>query len=149
MLFIRREKFRIFSVNQSAIPLLTENRMTTLTFADESSLRAVCEAVEQQRLTLGHSLERTRKKLQQFEQRYNVETAYFLDSMTAEDLQGGDMEYVEWAGEAQILALLEHDLKAHKNTLIVSSSHSYSLPRAHSQPHGKYTAPKPHSEHSR
>lgn len=93
--------------------------MTTLTFTDENSLRAVREAVEQQRLTLGHSLERTRKKLQQFEQRYNVETAYFLDSMTAEDLQGGDMEYVEWAGEAQMLALLEHDLKALKNTLIV------------------------------
>ncbi|MCU0426891.1 MAG: hypothetical protein MUF71_14830 [Candidatus Kapabacteria bacterium] len=86
--------------------------MTTLTLADESSLRAVREAIDQQRLSLGYSLERTRKKLQEFEQRYNVQTAYFLDSMSAEDLVGGDMEYVEWAGEAQMLTLLEHDMKA-------------------------------------
>jgi hypothetical protein len=30
--------------------------------------------------------------------------------MTAEDLEGGDLEYVEWAGEARILEGLEAEL---------------------------------------
>lgn len=30
--------------------------------------------------------------------------------MTAEDLAGGDMEYVEWAGEAKLRAGLEDEL---------------------------------------
>ena len=31
--------------------------------------------------------------------------------MTAEDLAGGDLEYVEWAGEAKLLAGLEAELR--------------------------------------
>jgi hypothetical protein len=30
--------------------------------------------------------------------------------MAAEDLEGGDLEYVEWAGEARLLAGLEGEL---------------------------------------
>jgi hypothetical protein len=30
--------------------------------------------------------------------------------MTAEDLAGGDLEYVDWAGEARLLENLEHEL---------------------------------------
>ena len=30
--------------------------------------------------------------------------------MAAEDLSGGDMEYVEWAGEAKLLGNLETEL---------------------------------------
>jgi hypothetical protein len=31
--------------------------------------------------------------------------------MTAEDLAGGDLEYVEWAGEAKLLEGLEAELR--------------------------------------
>ncbi len=86
--------------------------MTTLTFPDESSLRPVREAIEQQHISLQHAFERTERKLQEFEQRYNVATAYFLEAMTAEDLRGGDLEYVEWAGEAQMLTSLQNDIAA-------------------------------------
>jgi hypothetical protein len=34
----------------------------------------------------------------------------FLAEMTAEDLKGGDLEYVEWAGEAKLLEGLESEL---------------------------------------
>jgi hypothetical protein len=93
-------------------PFFLPKQMTTLTFPDESSLRPVREAIEQQHISLQHAFERTQRKLQEFEQRYNVATAYFLEAMTAEDLRGGDLEYVEWAGEAQMLTSLQHDIAA-------------------------------------
>ncbi len=52
-------------------------------------------------------IERTQRRLAQFEQRYGVDTARFLQEMAAEDLEGGDLEYVEWAGEAKLLEGLE------------------------------------------
>jgi hypothetical protein len=33
--------------------------------------------------------------------------SYPLQEMAAEDLEGGDLEYVEWAGEAKLLEGLE------------------------------------------
>jgi hypothetical protein len=43
--------------------------------------------------------------------RYGVDTMCFLHEMAAEDLQGGDLEYVEWAGEAKLLEGLETELR--------------------------------------
>jgi hypothetical protein len=40
---------------------------------------------------------------------------YFLENMTAEDLQGGDIEYVTWAGEAKLLAGLQNELAELEN----------------------------------
>jgi hypothetical protein len=48
----------------------------------------------------------------EFEARYGVDTAPFLREMTAEDLVGGDLEYMEWAGEAKLLEGLETELPA-------------------------------------
>ncbi len=57
------------------------------------------------------SIERTRQRLAEFEARYGVTTAHFLEHMTAEDLDGGDLDYVEWAGEARLLEGLERELE--------------------------------------
>ena len=35
--------------------------------------------------------------------------------MAAEDLEGGDLEYVEWAGEARLLEGLEAELQELEN----------------------------------
>jgi len=53
------------------------------------------------------SLERSRARLEDFQQKYRKE----LSQITAEDLEGGDLEYVEWAGEAELLRRLEDDLR--------------------------------------
>mgnify|MGYP007112948611 CR=1 FL=1 len=45
-----------------------------------------------------------------FEERHGVSTEHFLTHMAAEDLAGGDLEYVEWAGEAKLLGSLETEL---------------------------------------
>jgi hypothetical protein len=39
------------------------------------------------------------------------DTAYFLRETTAEDLSGGDDEYVEWAGEGKLLEGLAAELR--------------------------------------
>ena len=57
------------------------------------------------------SIDLTQQKLSAFEKRYNVPSEHFFEKMAAEDLDGGDMEYVEWAGEYQILQRLEKQLK--------------------------------------
>jgi hypothetical protein len=50
-------------------------------------------------------------KLALFEARYQTTTHSFLANITAEDLNGGDLEYVEWAGEASLLNGLEAELR--------------------------------------
>lgn len=62
------------------------------------------------RSELRASIQRTRRNLKNFEQRYGVTTALFLREMAAGDLAGGDLEYVEWVGEAKLLAGLETEL---------------------------------------
>ena len=50
------------------------------------------------------------RRLAEFEKRFGVSTTFFLSEMTSEDLAGGDLEYVEWAGEAKLLTGLEAEL---------------------------------------
>ena len=72
--------------------------------------RVVLNALDAYRTHLGESIERTRRRLGDFEGRYGVATREFLAQMAAEDLDGGDLEYVEWAGEASLLEGLEAEL---------------------------------------
>jgi len=88
---------------------------------DEAGAQAVMHAVDAYKKRLNSSIERTRRKLTAFEKQYQVDTAHFLQHMTAEDLKGGDEDYVSWAGEAQILEGLECELKELENA-------SYQLP---------------------
>ena len=75
-----------------------------------ASARTVVEALEIYKRRLRAGIERTREKLITFEDRYRVDTSYFLRAMTAEDLEGGDLEYVEWVGEARLLESLKEEL---------------------------------------
>jgi hypothetical protein len=71
----------------------------------------VLHALEAYKTRLRASIERTKRRLTEFERRHAVTTSQFLSHMTAEDLPGGDFEYVEWAGEARLLEGLETELK--------------------------------------
>ena len=68
------------------------------------------QALEAYKVRLRAGIARTQRRLAAFEARYGVDTAHFLHEMTAEDLSGGDLEYVEWAGEAKLLEGLEAEL---------------------------------------
>jgi len=47
-------------------------------------------------------LEKTNKILLKFEDKYQISSDFFITHWTAENLEGGDDEYVSWAGEIQI-----------------------------------------------
>jgi hypothetical protein len=78
---------------------------------EKRGTQPILQAIESYKARLRSGVERTRRRLARFEERYGVDTAHFLQEMTAEDLEGGDMEYVEWAGEAKLLEGLETELR--------------------------------------
>jgi len=78
--------------------------------SNQQSAQTVLHALDIYKARLRASIERTRRRLREYEQRYRVTTAYFLRTMAAEDLAGGDLEYVEWAGEAKLLEGLSAEL---------------------------------------
>jgi len=77
---------------------------------EKRGAQSIVQAIESYKARLGASIERGKRRLAQFEERYGVTTAEFLQTMAAEDLEGGDLEYVEWAGEAKLLEGLESEL---------------------------------------
>ena len=78
---------------------------------DQAGAQAVVQALDAYKARLRAGIERTKRRLAAFEKRYEVDTTHFLNEMTAEDLAGGDLEYVEWAGEARLLQGLEAELR--------------------------------------
>ncbi len=72
----------------------------------------VRSAVESQIVKLELALKLADKRLRPFEQKYGVASDYFISEMTAEDLAGGDDEYVHWAGEYRLRQRLLQKLNA-------------------------------------
>jgi len=57
------------------------------------------------------SLQVTERKIKAFEECYKTPSDAFLMKLTAEDLKGGDIEYIEWAGELKIRDRLIDELR--------------------------------------
>ncbi len=77
---------------------------------EKRGVQPIMQAVKTYQARLRAGIKRTKRHLARFEQRYGVDTDYFLRELTAEDLQDGDLEYVEWAGESLLLKGLEAEL---------------------------------------
>lgn len=87
----------------------------TIDLPNSSGVQSLLSAVEMYKANLRASIKRTQQHLYEFEQKYQVTTAYFLTEMAAEDLDEDDMGYVEWAGEAKLLEGLEAELESLEN----------------------------------
>ncbi|MCF6158713.1 MAG: hypothetical protein E3K32_09110 [wastewater metagenome] len=70
-------------------------------------------SAEIKRLEIG--LNRTNREIKGFEERYKVPSEKFLKEFTAEDLQGGDDEYIRWTGELKIRDKILDELKKLKD----------------------------------
>ncbi len=79
-------------------------------FDEVGAYRSVLSAIDAYKQRLRASIARGRRQLAGFEEKYGVDTQFFLTNMAAEDLAGGDLEYVGWAGEAKLLISLETEL---------------------------------------
>lgn len=76
-------------------------------------------SAEIKRLELG--LNKTNKEIKKFEEKYKVLSKIFLKEFAAEDLKGGDDEYIRWAGELKIRDKILEDLKKLKDIEYVAN----------------------------
>jgi hypothetical protein len=74
-------------------------------------LGLVRSAIESQIVKLELGLQLAQKRTRPFEQKYGVTSEYFISEMAAEDLEGGDDEYVRWAGEYKLMQRLQEKLR--------------------------------------
>lgn len=74
---------------------------------------------EIKRLEIG--LNKTNDIIKKFEEKYNISSEIFLREFTAEDLSGGDEEYIIWAGELKIRDKILGDLKKLKDIEYVAN----------------------------
>ena len=70
----------------------------------------VQEAIKTEAMRLNYSLSLAQKSLTKFEKKYNITSEKFITEWAAEDLDGKDMEYVEWAGEYNLASRLSERL---------------------------------------
>ena len=79
--------------------------------SDHASAKAVfCEAIKAEEHRIGYALQLGQKRLGFFEKKYGVSSETFLLNWTAEKLEGKDVEYVEWAGEAKLYSRMRERL---------------------------------------
>lgn len=82
--------------------------------AQEGAMEIIRSAImaETSRLELG--MRATERHIQIFEDRYHVTSVDFLRNFAAEDLTGGDREYVCWAGELKLRERIASQLETLK-----------------------------------
>ncbi|OPL15851.1 MAG: hypothetical protein AVO38_09170 [delta proteobacterium ML8_D] len=64
------------------------------------------EAMKTEELRIKYAMDVAKKKLAEFEKKYGVSSETFINEWAAEDLDGRDLEYVEWAGEIKLSSRL-------------------------------------------
>ena len=100
----------------SLAPFPKKNLMLQLQIKSDSSdvesvKSLVKTAIESEIRSLLRSLEKTNHILLKFEDKYQISSDFFITYWTAENLEGGDNEYVSWVGEIQIKKKLMNALQ--------------------------------------
>jgi len=70
----------------------------------------VKSAIDGEIARLDLALAAARKRLAPFEAKYGVTSEQFIHTMAAEDLEGNDDEYIQWAGEYRLWQRLKQKL---------------------------------------
>jgi len=83
-------------------------------------------AVEGEIAKMELALKSAVKRLAPFENKYKVSSEYFIERMTAEDLEKSDDEYVSWAGEYKLMLRLQEKLNKLKEIRFNDSDLFYS-----------------------
>jgi len=80
----------------------------------------VKNAIASELCRLENSQKLARNRLDYFEEKYQQRSSLFQDTVAAEDMEGGDLEYVEWMGEYQFFLELEEKIQSLKSLEYVS-----------------------------
>ena len=70
-------------------------------------------------------LRKTEQEIQRFETQYHIPSEQFLNDYTAEDLEGGDDEYVSWMGELTLRQAIWEELQLLQNIEYVTQRLSH------------------------
>ena len=73
---------------------------------------------EIKRLEIG--LRKTDQEIRKFEGKYQIPSRVFVDEYAAEDLDGGDDEYISWMGELKIRRKIADELRKLKEAEYVT-----------------------------
>lgn len=87
----------------------------------DKALKILIEAMEFELSRLQYNVRLSKQRLEKFEKKYNISSEIFIKNWSAEDLEGKDFEYVEWAGEYRLALSLNERLKALKSIQHVDS----------------------------
>lgn len=74
-------------------------------------LPLVRSAIDGEIARLELAVKLARERLVPFERKYGVTSEHFIAEWAAEDLEGGDDEYVRWAGEYKLMQRLQQKLR--------------------------------------
>lgn len=80
-------------------------------FDQEDGSELVRHAISAELKRLEIALNKTEREIRIFEERYNITSDKFSGSISAEDLRGGDEEYVHWSGELQLRERIARDIE--------------------------------------
>lgn len=81
----------------------------------EKAAAVIKQAIAAKIARIEYSRQQARKRLNYFEQKYHITSKQFINEWAAEDLEGKDMEYVEWAGEYHLFLDIEEELNILKS----------------------------------
>ena len=87
----------------------------------DKATKILLEALETESFRLKYSMQLAERRLSKFEKKYKVSSEKFINEWCAEDMEGQDLEYVEWAGEYKLAIRLNERLTALKSIHHVSS----------------------------
>jgi len=86
-----------------------------IVYEEENVTDVIKSAIDAEIKRLEVGLNKTNKEIKKFENKYVISSEDFLKKITADDLQGGDYDYVKWSGELKLRERILEDLKKLKD----------------------------------
>lgn len=81
----------------------------------DEAVNILKDALKSEEMRLRYALEIAHRRISRFEDKYGTSSENFIEKWTAEDLPGGDDEYVEWAGEIKLASRVQERLNILNN----------------------------------
>lgn len=97
-----------------------------ITSDQQSALPIIQSAITAKVKRIEIGLRKTEQEIQKFEAKYHMSSEQFLTDYTAEDLEGGDEEYISWKGELQLRQAIWEELELLQHIEYVTSGVSHS-----------------------
>ena len=87
------------------------NELKIFTEYPDRAIAILQKTIRAEILRMEQGKKQIEQKLKTFEQKYQISSSEFVTSWTAENLEGRDLEYVEWFGEYRCLENITQDLQ--------------------------------------